>query len=40
MRELEQCTLCPFKCKVNRKNNELGRCRAGRDKDRFIFTSL
>lgn len=31
MRELEQCTLCPFKCKVNRKNNELGRCRAGRE---------
>lgn len=29
MKELEQCTLCPFKCKVNRNKNELGRCRAG-----------
>lgn len=29
MKELEQCTLCPFKCKVNRNKNELGRCQAG-----------
>lgn len=29
MKELEQCTLCPLKCKVNRNKNELGRCRAG-----------
>ena len=29
MKELEECTLCPFKCKVNRNKNELGRCRAG-----------
>lgn len=25
---LEKCTLCPWKCKVNRLKNELGRCRA------------
>ena len=26
---LENCTLCPHKCKVNRKNNELGFCKTG-----------
>ena len=26
---LEKCKLCPHKCKVNRLNGELGRCRAG-----------
>lgn len=26
---LENCTLCPRNCKVNRLNGELGRCRAG-----------
>lgn len=25
---LEKCTLCPHECKVNRLNNEIGRCRA------------
>lgn len=25
---LEKCTLCPWKCKVNRLKNELGKCRA------------
>ena len=27
---LEACILCPHKCKVNRKNGELGRCKAGK----------
>lgn len=27
---LEECMLCPHKCKVNRLNGELGRCRASR----------
>lgn len=29
MKELEQCSLCPLKCKINRNKNELGRCKAG-----------
>lgn len=29
MEELNQCTLCPIKCKINRNNNQLGRCKAG-----------
>ena len=27
MEELNKCTLCPFECKVNRNNGELGRCK-------------
>lgn len=30
MKELDECTLCPIKCKVNRNNNQLGKCRAGK----------
>ena len=26
--QLEQCTICPHKCKVNRLNGKIGRCRA------------
>lgn len=26
---LEECILCPHKCKINRINGEIGRCRAG-----------
>lgn len=26
---LEKCELCPHRCKVNRKNGEIGRCKAG-----------
>lgn len=26
---LEECVLCPHRCKVNRTNGELGRCKAG-----------
>lgn len=29
MEELNKCTLCPFECKVNRNNGELGRCKVG-----------
>lgn len=29
MEELNECKLCPFKCKVNRNENKLGRCNAG-----------
>jgi putative pyruvate formate lyase activating enzyme len=29
MKELEECILCPFKCKVNRAKGQLGRCKAG-----------
>lgn len=28
---LEKCTLCPFECKVNREEGNLGKCRAGKD---------
>lgn len=28
---LEECTLCPHKCKVNRLKGETGRCRAGKN---------
>lgn len=36
---LENCTMCPHKCKVNRKNNEKGRCRAG-DKVKIALVSI
>ena len=29
MKELEKCELCPRKCKVNRLNGNVGRCKAG-----------
>ncbi|MBR3152859.1 MAG: radical SAM protein [Clostridia bacterium] len=28
MKELEECRLCPFECKVNREKGEVGRCKA------------
>lgn len=31
MKELDECKLCPFECKVNRNMNCLGRCRAGKN---------
>lgn len=31
MEELEKCTLCPIGCNVNRNENELGRCKAGKN---------
>lgn len=36
---LENCILCPHKCRVNRKNRELGRCRAG-EKVRIALANL
>ena len=26
--ELEKCEICPHKCKINRNNNQIGRCKA------------
>ena len=31
MKELDECKLCPFECKVNRNENHLGRCKAGKN---------
>lgn len=28
LKELEQCTICPHKCKINRNKNQVGRCKA------------
>lgn len=28
MKELDECELCPIRCKVNRNNNQFGRCKA------------
>jgi len=28
---LDECKICPHKCKVNRNEGRLGRCRAGKD---------
>ena len=26
--KLKECTLCPFKCRVNRLDGQIGRCKA------------
>lgn len=31
LEELEKCELCPHRCKVNRLENQIGRCRAGKN---------
>lgn len=36
---LEQCTLCPHNCKVNRLNGEIGRCKCN-DKIKIALVSL
>ena len=36
MEILENCTLCPRECKVNRKDGKIGRCRAGA-KPKLLF---
>lgn len=36
---LEKCTLCPHECKVNRLNNEVGRCKAT-DKVKIALANL
>lgn len=28
LKELEQCTICPHRCKINRNKNQTGRCKA------------
>ncbi len=28
LEELEKCTICPHKCKINRNENQIGRCKA------------
>lgn len=38
MKELEKCTICPHKCKVNRTNGEYGRCRCS-DKIKIALVS-
>lgn len=39
LKELKECTLCPFKCKVNRLNGQLGKCKAG-DKVKLALVSI
>lgn len=39
MEILENCTLCPRECKVNRKDGKIGRCRAGA-KPKIALASL
>lgn len=36
---LEECTICPHNCKVNRLNGQMGRCRA-KDKVRLALSSI
>ena len=31
MKELDECKICPHKCKINRNKGKIGRCRAGKD---------
>ena len=39
LEELKECKLCPFKCKVNRLEGKLGRCKAS-DKLKISLVSL
>ena len=39
LEELKECKLCPFKCKVNRLDGKLGRCKAS-DKLKISLVSL
>lgn len=38
MKEIEKCKLCPFECKVNRNENCLGRCKAGKNIELGLYT--
>lgn len=29
MKELEKCKICPHRCRINRNNNQIGRCKSG-----------
>ena len=39
LEELKKCTLCPHKCKVNRLEGKLGRCKAT-DKIKIALSSI
>ncbi len=39
MKELEKCELCPHRCKINRNNNQIGRCKAT-DKIKIALYSI
>ena len=39
LKKLEKCELCPFKCKVNRLNGQIGRCKCT-DKIKIALYSL
>lgn len=39
MKELEKCELCPHRCKTNRNNNQIGRCKAT-DKIKIALYSI
>ena len=31
MKELDECKICPHKCKINRNEGKIGRCKAGKE---------
>lgn len=37
--KLEECTLCPYNCKVNRLEGKMGRCKSN-DKIKIALSSL
>ena len=39
MEELENCEICPHRCRVNRKKEQMGRCRCN-DKIKIALASL
>ncbi len=39
MQELESCEICPHRCKVNRENGQIGRCRCN-DKIKIALVSV
>ena len=39
MKELERCEICPHRCKVNRANGQIGRCRCD-DKIKVALASI
>ncbi len=39
MKELEECTICPHQCKVNRNTGKIGRCRCN-DKIKIALVSI
>lgn len=39
MKELEKCEICPHKCKINRLNKQIGRCKSS-DKIKIALSSI